>query len=132
MNPSRGMLPAMELRTLRLLTATAAFLALAACGSDGGDTAATDVAAGQEAYETYCITCHGPEGQGTDQGPPLVHIVYEPSHHGDDALRSAVANGVTPHHWDFGPMPPVAGISASETEAIITYIRELQREAGIE
>ena len=118
-------------RPLRVLATTATFVVLAACGS-GGESQATDAAAGQEAFETYCISCHGEAGQGTDQGPPLVDIIYEPSHHGDDAFRSAVANGVTPHHWDFGPMPPVPGISDTEVEAVITYIRELQREAGIE
>ena len=118
-------------RFLRALASAGLFVALAACGS-GSESGATDAAAGQEAFETYCISCHGAEGKGTDQGPPLVHIVYEPSHHGDDAFRSAVANGVTPHHWDFGPMPPVPGIADSEVEAVITYIRELQREAGIE
>lgn len=124
------MLPPDRAAAFRVTVAVTAFLVLAACGSDG-EGGATDAAAGQEAFETYCITCHGPQGQGTDQGPPLVHIVYEPSHHSDESFRSAVANGVTPHHWEFGPMPPVPGISEAETEAVITYIRELQREAGI-
>lgn len=127
----RRKLPPDRPTALRVATVVTAFLVLAACGGEG-DSGATDAAAGQEAFETHCITCHGPEGQGTDQGPPLVHIVYEPSHHGDEAFRSAVASGVTPHHWDFGPMPPVPGISESETDAVIAYVRELQREAGIQ
>jgi mono/diheme cytochrome c family protein len=118
-------------KTARMLAVAAAFGVLAACGSDEGGVA-TDAAAGQEAFETYCITCHGPAGQGTEQGPPLVHIVYEPNHHSDESFRSAVRDGVVAHHWDFGPMPPVPGISESEVEAVITYVRQLQREAGIE
>ena len=117
---------------LRVFSVVGAFVVLAACGGSEGESGGTDAAAGQEAFETYCISCHGEAGQGTDQGPPLVHIVYEPSHHGDDAFRAAVANGVTPHHWEFGPMPPVPGISDTEVDAVITYIRGLQREAGIE
>ena len=115
----------------RALLMLGAALLLSACGS-GDDAGGTDVAAGQEAFETYCISCHGPQGQGTDQGPPLVHIVYEPSHHSDDAFHAAVRDGVVPHHWDFGPMPPVPSISDAEVEAVITYVRQIQREAGIQ
>jgi mono/diheme cytochrome c family protein len=116
---------------MRMLAVVGAFIVLAACGS-GDEGGATDAAAGQEAFETYCITCHGPEGQGTDQGPPLVHIVYEPNHHSDESFRSAVRDGVVAHHWEFGPMPPVPGISESEVEAVIAYVRQIQSEAGIE
>ncbi len=79
-----------------------------------------------------CSACHGPQGQGTDQGPPLVHVVYEPSHHPDDAFRQAIAQGAAPHHWDFGPMPPVPDLDDDEVDAVIAYVRDLQREAGIE
>lgn len=115
----------------RTLAAICVLVTLGACAADEG-SGATAAADGQEAFERYCISCHGAEAQGTDQGPPLVHIVYEPSHHSDDAFRSAAREGVTPHHWDFGPMPPVAGISDEEIDAVITYVRGLQREAGIE
>ena len=40
-------------------------------------------------------------------------------------------NGVIAHHWDFGDMPPVAGVSGAEVTQIIAYIRDLQREGGI-
>ena len=108
---------------------------LAGCGSGAGSDAGSDdaaVAAGQEAFDTYCVTCHGAGAQGTDKGPPLVHILYEPSHHSDEAFRSAAREGVVPHHWDFGPMPPVDGISDPELDAVVGYVRGLQREAGIE
>jgi mono/diheme cytochrome c family protein len=118
-------------RNVRVLAVAAMFVVASACGGDDGD-GATDAAAGQEAFETHCISCHGQAGQGTDQGPPLVHIVYEPNHHSDESFRGAVRDGVVPHHWDFGPMPPIPGISDNEVEAVITYVRELQREAGIE
>jgi hypothetical protein len=39
---------------------------------------------------------------------------------------------VTPHHWDFGPMPPQPQVGSEELEAIIAHVRALQRDAGIE
>jgi mono/diheme cytochrome c family protein len=105
-----------------------ALVALVACtgGSSDGE------ADGSQLFAANCATCHGDQAQGTNQGPPLVHQLYEPSHHSDDAFRSAVANGVTPHHWEFGPMPAVPGLDAAAVDAIIGYVRGLQREAGID
>jgi ubiquinol-cytochrome c reductase cytochrome c subunit len=41
----------------------------------GGTTAVADeAAAGQAAYTARCGSCHGPEGQGTSQGPSLVGV----------------------------------------------------------
>lgn len=106
---------------------------LAACGGGGqSDEPADQAKAGQELFEANCSACHGIGAAGTDQGPPLVHEVYEPSHHGDDSFRSAVAQGVQPHHWEFGPMPPIADLDDSDVSAIIDYVRGLQRDAGIE
>ena len=115
------------LRTI--VIAMAAVVALAACGGGSGET---DTAAREALFEANCARCHGPEATGSQMGPPLVHEVYEPSHHGDDAFRSAVANGVQPHHWEFGPMPAVPGVSTGDVDAIVAYVRGLQREAGIE
>lgn len=42
--------------------------------------------------------CHGENGRGTRVGPPLVHKIYEPSHHGDGAFGRAVRQGVVAHH----------------------------------
>ena len=69
---------------------------------------------------------------GSQQGPPFIDIVYEPNHHGDEAFISAAMNGVSAHHWPFGDMPPVEGITEAEIRPIIAYVRALQREAGIE
>lgn len=65
-------------------------------------------------------------------GPPLVHKIYEPSHHGDAAFQVAAAQGVRAHHWRFGNMPPQDGVTAGDVTAIIAYVRELQRANGIE
>ena len=55
-----------------------------------------------------------------------------PSHHGDAAFLFAVQRGVAAHHWRFGDMPPQPQVTAGEVEAIIPYVRWLQREAGIQ
>ena len=96
-----------------------------ACGGNG------DTEKGKEAFEANCATCHGVGALGTNSGPPLIHPYYHPGHHNDDAIRRAVRNGVPAHHWLFGDMPPIVGVSDEELEQIILYIRELQRAGGI-
>jgi len=86
---------------------------------------------GAALFATNCAACHGTGAAGSDKGPPLVHKIYEPSHHDDGSFYRAVHQGVRGHHWSFGDMPPVPGVSDAEVEAIITYVRELQRAAGI-
>lgn len=86
---------------------------------------------GAALFDTHCSRCHGPGGRGSDQGPPLVHRIYEPSHHPDAAFYQAVAHGVRAHHWHFGDMPRIGGLSDAEVTAIIDYVRARQREAGI-
>ena len=127
-------MPSPYLRRLFVSAVLLGAAVLAGCGGgdDGGSAAGGDVAAGEQGFSTYCIACHGEAAAGTEQGPPLVHIVYEPSHHPDDAFRSAARNGVQPHHWEFGPMPPVQAIPDDELDAVIAYVRRLQRDAGIE
>ena len=87
---------------------------------------------GQLAYEAKCAACHGANAAGQDGvAPPLVHVIYEPSHHGDEAFQRAAAVGVRGHHWPFGDMPPVEGVTRGDVTMIIAYIRELQRANGI-
>lgn len=87
---------------------------------------------GKLAYKDNCASCHGADLKGTRQGPPFIHKVYEPSHHGDEAFYRAAANGVRAHHWRFGDMPPVPGVTREEVGDIIAYIRAQQRQQGIE
>src|SRR5690625_1992022 len=86
---------------------------------------------GQEVYQTHCAQCHGDVALGTAQGPPLVHIIYEPNHHADAAFLLAALRGVRAHHWGFGDMPPQPQVSREETAEIVKYVRWLQREAGV-
>ena len=86
---------------------------------------------GQIAFQENCASCHGKKAAGTDKGPPLIHKIYEPSHHADFAFQRAVTSGVRAHHWSFGNMPPVEGVTDKQVEWITRYIRELQRANGI-
>ena len=101
---------------------------------DSADSAVELSATGQEGAALFgmtCVACHGAGAVGTVLGPPLVHQLYEPGHHSDHAIRSAVQNGVPAHHWAFGDMPPVVGLSEAQVDKIICYIRELQLAEGI-
>ena len=87
---------------------------------------------GARAFNDNCAVCHGTNAAGrAGSGPPLVHIIYEPNHHGDASFHMAVRNGVRSHHWSFGDMAPVPGVSEDEVASIIAYVRELQRANGI-
>ncbi len=86
---------------------------------------------GQVAFAGNCAVCHGENGGGTDQGPPLIHIIYEPSHHADIAFVLAARNGTRAHHWRFGDMPPQPQVSEQEITDIIQFVREVQRQNGI-
>ena len=121
-------------------------LALAGCaggdGDDGGGIAGNSgngagaalsakARQGEIAFNARCAVCHGANAVGTGLGPPLAHRIYEPGHHQDFAIRSAIRNGVAAHHWQFGDMPPVPGVSDADVAAIICYVRAVQRDAGI-
>ena len=88
---------------------------------------------GKQIFEAACAACHGVNASGQKGvAPPLVHKIYEPGHHGEGAFLSAAKNGVTAHHWNFGKMPPVSGITGGDVKMVVAYIRELQRENGID
>jgi mono/diheme cytochrome c family protein len=115
-------------------------LMLASCGGNGdgpaepgpgsGDT--STLADGEQLFLENCAVCHGQDLMGTATGPPFLDDIYEPGHHPDEAFYSAAANGVAAHHWDFGDMPPVPGVTEEDVAKIIDYVREQQRAAGIE
>ncbi len=88
-------------------------------------------AQGKRLFEKNCASCHGLDLKGTDKGPPFLHPVYEPSHHGDASFQVAVRNGSRAHHWKFGDMPPVANVSADDVAHITSYVRIQQRLVGI-
>jgi mono/diheme cytochrome c family protein len=107
-----------------LILGAAAAIVLVAAGwqfmQSSGSGAHVDVAVphlsadaerGARVFAANCAACHGENAAGSDQGPPLVHKIYEPSHHGDQSFLAAVRNGVRRHHWQYGNMPPQPGVS---------------------
>lgn len=87
---------------------------------------------GQRIFDAKCADCHGENAAGRNgAGPPLVHRIYEPSHHGEGAFLLAVRNGVRAHHWTFGNMPAVEGITDAEVGSVTRYVRALQEANGI-
>lgn len=96
------------------------------------ETLSANAEIGKVAFEAKCAVCHGVNAAGQDGvAPPLVHKIYEPSHHGDAAFLLAAKNGVRAHHWRFGNMPPVEGVTEGDVKMIVTYVRALQRANGI-
>lgn len=96
------------------------------------ETLSANAQLGKRGFEAKCAACHGINAAGREGiAPPLVHIIYEPSHHGDESFQRAAATGVRAHHWKFGNMPPVTGVTRSDVAMITTYIREMQQANGI-
>jgi len=97
----------------------------------GGGAVPVERQAGEAKFNANCAVCHGKGGIGTNQGPPLVHQIYEPNHHGDAAFQRAATMGVRAHHWQFGDMPKIEGVTPADVDQIIAYVRWLQKQAGI-
>lgn len=94
-------------------------------------TVSTDGVDGSAVFATQCARCHGATLQGTETGPPLLHPYYEPGHHPDAAFVTAIRVGAPAHHWSFGAMLPVDGLSDADVAAVIRFIRREQERAGI-
>ena len=134
-------------RTLAFILAAGLALMLAiGCGEDSasqegaestGETLEAGIALsgmaleGEGLFDANCSVCRGENAAGTNQGPTLIDRIYHPGHHSDASIRNAVSRGVQQHHWVFGDMAPVAGVSSDDVEKIICYVRELQRADGI-
>jgi len=86
---------------------------------------------GRMNYQAKCATCHGLKGAGTDKGPTFLHRVYHPGHHGDGSFFLASKRGTRAHHWPFGDMPPVEGITDGQVKTIVEFVRALQKANGI-
>lgn len=91
-----------------------------------------NAAIGQHTFENACAACHGTNAVGVEgAGPPLIHAIYEPSHHAHGSFQRAVAVGVRSHHWRFGDMPPIEGLTRGDVAMVIANIREIHRASGI-
>ena len=130
---STGGLPSWVRAMLPGVPFLVALVALGSCGSDAepvAEPASPAAKSGQAIYANSCASCHGLDLEGTNTGPSPLSIVYEPGHHGDDAFRAAIANGSPQHHWNFGDMPPVEGLSPDQVDDVIAYVRGEQERRG--
>ncbi len=100
-------------------------------GGAAGSVASVKGTRGEALFNQRCAVCHGRNATGSAQGPPLVHRIYEPGHHSDLSFLLAVRRGVRSHHWRFGNMAPVPGLSEADVKEIVRYVRALQRAKGI-
>lgn len=89
-------------------------------------------ALGKKLFAANCASCHGADLKGSDKGPPMLHKIYEPSHHGDVAFQLAAKNGVRAHHWGFGDMKPVSEVTPNDVAHITAFVRAEQRKVGIQ
>lgn len=122
---------------MRRLALAAMAVMLGGCGGTSPGAASPSaepelIEKGRTLYAENCAECHGEDLRGTDQGPSFLSPIYEPGHHGDGAFLLAAQTGVRAHHWQFGDMPPVEGLTRADIEAIIAHVRQAQRTEGFE
>ena len=77
-----------------------------------------------EAADGTCAGCHGSEGGGTPQGPPLVQGRWQWSDGSLAGIKSTIEKGVLqPKHYQ-GAMPPLGGapLTPRDLEAVAAYV----------
>ncbi len=126
-------LPTLALFAASLLGIGIAFPTATTAADNSADTYRVpfSLARGKQIYVQKCAQCHGEWVKGTDKGPPLIHIYYEPNHHTDASFVRAIQSGVRQHHWRFGDMPPVEGMDEAQITAVTRFVRWIQEENGI-
>lgn len=84
------------------------------------------LARGKIQFETYCLVCHGPQGEG--DGPVVAKFVRPPTFHSDKVRTwtdGRIYHVITAGQ---GLMQPYASqVAAEDRWAIIHYLRVLQR-----
>jgi len=87
---------------------------------------------GKTLYDRNCASCHGVNVEGIGgSAPSLIHKIYAPNRHSDQAFILAAKNGVRGHHFPFGNMPPVEDVDDESVKKITLYVREIQKANGI-
>jgi len=123
------------MRVSPALTAAGAILAaslLFASASHASDGKPANVANGKAVYQTYCIQCHGVNGDGKGINAP--HLSVQPRNHTDrtemsartdEDLSKAIKEGgqavnksILMPNWD-------ANLSDREIRDVIAYLRKL-------
>jgi mono/diheme cytochrome c family protein len=95
------------------------------------------IEAGEETYNTLCVTCHGEEGKG--DGPGAAELDPKPADLSDSAMMSDLSDGYL--FWRVtkgGAMEPFnsamptweAGLTEEQRWQVISYIRTLSGTSG--
>ena len=87
---------------------------------------------GAQLFTKYCSACHGAVGDGSDNGPPLVHKIYEPGHPPDEAIHSCADVRVLADRWRLGEMLPWVATTSPVIELIVPFLRAMQKANGCE
>ena len=119
---------------------SAAMLLAAGCAPQGADqslapaaqraaapaaTAAERIAKGEELAKTYCASCHAVGRTGDSPAPPAPPFRTLASLYSLDTLEEALAEGILVGH----PMMPEFKFSPGQIEALIAYLRTVQKHA---
>ena len=104
---------------------------LTSAGSDETPEAPVQYAQGKEKFQFFCAECHGQWAEGTEQGPPLLHVYYVegPSH--QPSLLSGDSSGLATTPLGFWRQPPVAGATIEDAQQVTEFVRWLQAERGV-
>jgi mono/diheme cytochrome c family protein len=117
----------------RIVAAGVMLAAAAGCGDDPVTVPSVpgDAAAGAAVFEQSCADCHGAGAAGGDGGLSLVDSRFAPPGFDDLAFVTAVVRGVSADEGEYGGMPRIRGLSEQDLADLLSYVRGLQREAGI-
>ena len=87
---------------------------------------AADAAAGKAVYAKKCQTCHAPDGSGNPGMAKAMGVTFKPlggeevQKMSDADLKKVIMNGM-------GKMKPVSGLSPSDTDDVVAYIKTLKK-----
>lgn len=95
--------------------------------------ASTGRGSGDELYQTFCASCHGPEGRGDGPAAPLCRVPPADFTRAEFKVRTT-ANGALPRDQDLqavirrgagpdGAMPAFAMLEASEVDRLVTRLK---------
>ena len=87
---------------------------------------------GREHFAANCGSCHGAYGEGSDNGPVLIHMIYGETLFRDEEIVASVREGAPARNWPFGDMPAVPGVTDEQLTLMIGFLREVQAANGIE
>jgi ubiquinol-cytochrome c reductase cytochrome c subunit len=110
---ARGPLPV-------VLGATALALALQVGLASSGGAQDPEIVRGGELYESSCLSCHGPAGSGSEQGPPLVGV-------GAAAVDFMLSTGRMPiGDPNARPVRQPPAFDRAEIDALVAYVGSLR------